>query len=55
MCDRCGKLDVAETFTADGLYKFAPPASLTFSFAGDGGSADIIEVINKPGGILTLW
>ena len=44
-----------ETFTADGLYKFVPPAALTFSFAGDGGYADIIEVINKPGGILTLW
>ena len=44
-----------ETFTADGLYKFAPPASLTFSFAGEGGYADIIEVINKPGGMLMLW
>ena len=43
-----------ETFTADGLYKFAPPAALTFSFAGEGGYADIIEVINKPGGMLIL-
>ena len=43
------------TFTADGLYKFSPPAVLSLRFSGEGGFADILEIINRPGGILTLW
>lgn len=44
----------SETFTADGLYKFSPPAILSLVFSGENGYADIGEVINKPGCIFTL-
>ena len=44
-----------QTFTADGQYKFAPPAVLSLRFSGVGGFADILEIINKPGGVLSLW
>jgi hypothetical protein len=43
-----------ETYTTDGQYPFATPANLSLSFLGEGGYADIVEILNRPGSILMI-
>ncbi|MBO5751638.1 MAG: hypothetical protein J6R80_04465 [Kiritimatiellae bacterium] len=40
---------IPETFSSASTYKFKPPATLYLSFAGAGGYADVLDIINKPG------